>query len=106
VVFYRGQGDESMLRVKLFDLPQRLRSRICFWKVAQRLAQKILDRRFTVELVNIAAIPIFTGLIEVRHVCQKNCVPRQKRAYRSAGNSLRNIPVVPASECGDSKRDD
>ena len=50
-------------------------------------------------------MPLIAGLIEVRHVCQKNCVPRQERAYRRAGNSLRKIPEVPTSEGGDSERE-
>ena len=105
VVIDRGQGQEGVLRVELFDFPQRLRNRICFWKVAQRFAQEILDGRFAVELINIAVMPFIAGSIEVRHVCQKNCFPRQKRAYGSARNPLRKIPVVPTSESGQSERE-
>jgi hypothetical protein len=107
VVIHGGECDESVLRVELFDLPQRL-SLESFrgWKIAQRLAQKILHRRFTVELVNIAAIPVIAGSIEVRHVRQKNCFPGQKRAYRRARNLLGKSPVVPTGECGDGEPDE
>jgi hypothetical protein len=57
-------------------------------------------------LINIAAMPLIAGPIKVRHVCQKNCFLRQKRTYRSARNSLGNIPVVPTSQRGDGERDD
>ena len=37
------------------------------------LAQKILHRRFAVQLIDIAMMPFIAGSIKVRHMCQKNC---------------------------------
>ena len=80
-----------------------LRRRMRFRKLAQSRksgTQKILHRSFPIELINITAIPFIARPVEVRHVNQENCFPRQERADWSARNSLEKIPVVPASEGG------
>src|SRR5207248_5775675 len=100
VITYSAQGDEGVLRIELFDFPERLRRRMRFRKLAQSRksgTQKILHCSFPIELINITAIPFIARPVEVRHVSQENCFPRQERADWSARNSLEKIPVVPAS---------
>src|SRR5207247_7143668 len=56
VIVYGSQCDEGILWIELFDFPQLLSSCICFRNLVQRLAQKILDSGFAVELIEIAVI--------------------------------------------------
>ena len=106
VVIHRSQGKEGVLGVELFDVSQRLRGRIGFRQVRQRLAQKILDGRFAVKLIHIAVIPFIESSIEIRHVCQKKCSLRQKGADGAARTCFRSAPIVPARERGDGERYD
>src|SRR4029453_1870767 len=76
VIVKRCQREKNILRLELFDLQQRLRSRISFRKVGQRLVKKILHLRFAVELVDIGLAPLIACLVEVRHVRHENCLAR------------------------------
>src|SRR6266542_6030336 len=72
VVIQSGQSKKGVLRIELLDLLQRLRSRICLRKIAQSHkcgTQKILHRRFAIQLINIAVVPLIEGSIKVRQMC-------------------------------------
>src|SRR4030095_3289033 len=99
------QCEEGVLRLELFDLLQCPKS-FRGLRVIQRLAQKILDRRFPVQPINVRLTPLVACPIKVRHLRQKNCIPRQKLGHRSARNLLGKIPVVPTSVCGNGNRND
>jgi hypothetical protein len=68
----------------LLDFPQRLRYRIRFWSIAQRLAQKILHRRLPVQLINVTVLPFVAGPNPVRDLRYENRFARQKRGDGSA----------------------